>query len=55
LVHLIFVTTVPQQIVNDYLVCTGALVRLLRHEDTREALLAAATPSEFFDRMRAGS
>ncbi len=52
LVHLIFVIAVPQQMVNDYLVCVGALARTLRHEGTREALLEAATPAEFFDRLR---
>ena len=55
LVHLIFVIAVPQQMVNDYLICVGALARLLRQEDTRQALLAAATPAEFLDRLRAGS
>ena len=54
LVHLIFVIAVPQQMVNDYLICVGALARLLRQESTREALLAAATPAEFLDRLRAG-
>jgi mannitol/fructose-specific phosphotransferase system IIA component (Ntr-type) len=51
-VHLIFVIAVPQQMVNDYLICVGALARLVRHEGTRQALLAASTPAEFFDRMR---
>ena len=54
LVHLIFVIAVPQQMVNDYLICVGALARLLRQESTREALLAAATPAEFLDQLRAG-
>ncbi len=31
-VHLIFVIAVPQQMVNDYLICVGALARLVRHE-----------------------
>ena len=47
LVHLIFVIAVPQQMVNDYLICVGALARLLRQEGTRQALLDAATPAEF--------
>ena len=34
LVHLIFVIAVPQQMVNDYLICVGALARLLRQEGT---------------------
>jgi mannitol/fructose-specific phosphotransferase system IIA component (Ntr-type) len=52
LVHLIFVIAVPQQMVNDYLVCVGSLARALKHEETRQALLAASTPGEFFDRLR---
>ena len=51
-VHLIFVIAVPQQMVNDYLICVGSLARVLNREDTRTALLAALTPAEFFDRMR---
>jgi mannitol/fructose-specific phosphotransferase system IIA component (Ntr-type) len=54
-VHLIFVIAVPQQMVNDYLICVGALARLLRLEGTRQALLAAATPAEFLDQLRVGS
>jgi len=52
LVHLIFVIAVPRQLVNDYLICVGALARTLRPEGTREALLAAATPAEFIARLR---
>jgi mannitol/fructose-specific phosphotransferase system IIA component (Ntr-type) len=55
LVHLIFVIAVPQQMVNDYLICVGALARALNHEGTRQALLAASTPAEFVERLRAGS
>ena len=55
LVRLIFVIAVPQQMVNDYLICVGALARALNHEDTRQALLATATPAEFLERLRAGS
>jgi hypothetical protein len=40
--------------VNDYLICVGALARLLRQEGTRQALLAAVTPVEFLDQLRAG-
>ena len=54
-VRLIFVIAVPQQMVNDYLICVGALARLLNHGKRRETLLSASTPAEFFDRMRAGS
>lgn len=50
-VHLILVIGVPQQMVNDYLICVGALARLLKSAETREALLAAATPAEFLARL----
>ena len=52
LVHLIFVIAVPQQMVNDYLICVGGLARLLNHDGRRQALLEASTPAEFFDRLR---
>lgn len=52
LVHLIFVLAVPQQMVNDYLICVGGLARLLGSSVRREALLAVATPAEFLDRLR---
>jgi mannitol/fructose-specific phosphotransferase system IIA component (Ntr-type) len=52
LVHLIFVIAVPQRMVNDYLVCVGALARLLKNEETRQGLMAASTPAEFFERLR---
>lgn len=52
LVHLIFVIAVPQQMVNDYLICVGGLARLLSHEGRRQDLLEASTPAEFFDRLR---
>ncbi len=51
LVHLIFVIAVPQQMVNDYLICVGALARLLKSEERRRALLAAETPAEFFEEL----
>ncbi len=54
-VHLVFLIAVPQQMVNDYLICVGALARLLRHEGTRQALLDAPTPAKFFDQLRSGS
>jgi mannitol/fructose-specific phosphotransferase system IIA component (Ntr-type) len=55
LVHLIFVIAVPQQLVNDYLICVGALARLLKREGTRQALMAASTPAEFLQRLRGES
>ena len=52
LVHLLFVIAVPQQMVNDYLICVGSLARRLNQEATRQALLEASTPAEFFERLR---
>jgi mannitol/fructose-specific phosphotransferase system IIA component (Ntr-type) len=52
LVHLLFVIGVPQQMVNDYLVCVGALARRLMAEGTREALLDASTTADFLERLR---
>ncbi len=51
-VHLIFVIAVPQQMVNDYLICVGALARLLKSEERRKALLEAATAQEFFAELQ---
>ncbi|HEX4666152.1 MAG TPA: PTS sugar transporter subunit IIA [Chthoniobacterales bacterium] len=51
-VHLIFVIAVPQQMVNDYLICVGSLARLLNDEKRRAGLMEASTPGEFFDRLR---
>jgi len=47
--HLVFVIGVPERLVNDYLICVGALVRLLRDDTTRSMLLHAQTPREFID------
>lgn len=54
-VHLIFVIAVPQQMVNDYLICVGALARLLKSAERREDLMVASTAAEFFDRLRSES
>ena len=54
--RLIFVVAVPQRLVNDYLVLVGMLARINQNKQQREALLAAATPSEFIETLRsAGS
>ena len=55
LAHLLFVVAVPQRMVTDYLVCVGALARLVRDQETRAALDAAATAAEFVELLRAGS
>jgi len=54
LVHLIFVIAVPQQMVNDYLICVGSLARVLNRAETRAALLGAATSAEFLAQLREG-
>jgi mannitol/fructose-specific phosphotransferase system IIA component (Ntr-type) len=51
--HLIFVIGVPERLVNDYLICVGTLVRLVRDNATRSALLHAQTPREFIDVLTA--
>jgi fructose PTS system EIIBC or EIIC component len=53
-VHLLFVLAVPQQMVNDYLICVGSLARRLNSEATRQSLLEASTPAEFLERLRGG-
>lgn len=53
--HLIFVIGVPRRMINDYLVCVGALARLVRDADTRTALIKSATAAEFIELLRAGS
>ncbi|CAN5592103.1 PTS sugar transporter subunit IIA [soil metagenome] len=53
LVHLVFLIAVPQQMVNDYLICVGGLARRLSKDATRQALREASTPAEFLERLRA--
>jgi mannitol/fructose-specific phosphotransferase system IIA component (Ntr-type) len=53
--NLIFLIGVPQRLVNDYLVCVGALARIARNDAIREQLLRAPTPEEFIDILRAAS
>ena len=52
--HLIFVIAVPQQLINDYLICVGTLARIVADEVTRTALLEAETPHQFIDALKAG-
>jgi mannitol/fructose-specific phosphotransferase system IIA component (Ntr-type) len=47
--HLIFVIGVPERLVNDYLICVGTLVRLLRDDAKRSTLLHAQSPHEFIN------
>jgi mannitol/fructose-specific phosphotransferase system IIA component (Ntr-type) len=51
--RLIFLIGVPQRLISDYLVCVGALARLLKDDEVRQRLLGAATPGEFLDVLRA--
>jgi mannitol/fructose-specific phosphotransferase system IIA component (Ntr-type) len=49
--RLLFVIGVPQQLVNDYLICVGTLARLVKDDATRSTLLRAETPREFLDAL----
>jgi mannitol/fructose-specific phosphotransferase system IIA component (Ntr-type) len=51
--RLIFVIGVPERLVNDYLICVGTLVRLVRDDSIRSALLHAQTPRDFVDVLTA--
>jgi mannitol/fructose-specific phosphotransferase system IIA component (Ntr-type) len=42
---------VPQQLVNDYLICVGTLARLVKDDAIRSSLLRAETPREFLDAL----
>jgi mannitol/fructose-specific phosphotransferase system IIA component (Ntr-type) len=53
--QLVFVVGVPKRMINDYLVCVGALARMASDEKTRSALASATTPAEFVEVLRAGS
>jgi hypothetical protein len=41
--------------VTDYLVCVGALARVVKDKKGRDALMAATTAEEFVDLLRTGS
>ena len=51
--HLIFVIGVPQQLVNDYLICVGTLARIVKDDAIRTSLLRAETAREFLDALTA--
>ena len=55
LAHLIFVIGVPKKMINNYLVCVGALARLTKVEETRMALLQTESAAEFVETLRVGS
>ena len=54
-VHLIFLFGVPKQMVTSYLVCVGAVARVVKDKAKRDALMAAATAEEFVELMRASA
>ena len=49
--HLVFVIGVPERLLSDYLVCVGALARLVKDETIRSRLLNAETPREFIEAL----
>jgi mannitol/fructose-specific phosphotransferase system IIA component (Ntr-type) len=49
--NLIFLIGVPQQLVNDYLICVGTLARLVKDDAIRSTLFHAETPHEFLDAL----
>jgi mannitol/fructose-specific phosphotransferase system IIA component (Ntr-type) len=49
--RLIFLIGVPQQLVNDYLICVGTLARFVKDDAIRSTLLRAETPREFLDAL----
>jgi mannitol/fructose-specific phosphotransferase system IIA component (Ntr-type) len=51
--RLIFLIGVPERLVNDYLICVGTLVRIVRDDATRSTLLHAQTAREFIDALTA--
>ena len=55
LVQLIFLVGVPNRMVNDYLVCVGALARLVKDKTRRDTLMAAATAEDFVELVRTES
>jgi len=54
-VRLIFVIGVPKQMIQDYLVCVGAIARLAKDESIRASLLEAKTKAEFMEQLRSAS
>jgi mannitol/fructose-specific phosphotransferase system IIA component (Ntr-type) len=49
--RLIFVIGVPQQLINDYLICVGMLARMVKDDAIRSRLLSAGAPREFLDAL----
>ena len=55
LVHLIFLFGVPRHMVTDYLVCVGAVARVVKAKAKRDALMAATSAEELVEQLRAGA
>lgn len=55
LVHLIFLIAVPERMVTDYLVCVGAVARVVKDKARRDALLGATTAEDVVEQLRAGA
>src|SRR4029077_19299427 len=53
--RLIFVIGVPERLLNDYLICVGALPRLVKDDALRTTLLEAETPHQFLDTLTANA
>ncbi len=52
--RLIFVIGVPERLLNDYLICVGTVVRLVKNDAVRSRLIQAETPREFVDALKGG-
>jgi mannitol/fructose-specific phosphotransferase system IIA component (Ntr-type) len=55
LVHLIFLVGVPERMVTDYLVCLGAVARVVKDKARRDVLLTTESAEEFVEVLREGS
>src|SRR3954470_6102620 len=55
LVHMIFLVGVPQRMVTNYLVCLGALARVVKDKARRDALMAVESAEEFVELVREAS
>jgi mannitol/fructose-specific phosphotransferase system IIA component (Ntr-type) len=55
LVHLIFLFGVPRQMVTDYLVCVGAVARVVNDKTKRDALMLVTTAEELVEQLRVGA
>ncbi|MDQ6765927.1 MAG: PTS sugar transporter subunit IIA [Verrucomicrobiota bacterium] len=53
--HLLFLIAVPRRMVNDYLVCVGALARVINNPETRNALMQTESKAEVVELIRAAS